>query len=62
MRWGVAERDFSKADGGCTKMAENDKGEVAGARREDASQRDSSMRVPMAKRRQMEQKRVWVDK
>ena len=43
-------------------MAENDKGKAAGARHEDASQLDSSMRVPMAKWRQMEQKRVWVDK
>ena len=27
----------------------------------DVSQQDSSMRVPMAKRRQMERKRMWVD-
>ena len=63
MRGGVLPSEISsRRMGVAQKMAENDKGEVAGARREDASQRDSSMRVPMAKRRQMEQKRVWVDK
>ena len=62
MRGGVLPSEISpRRMGVAQKMAENDKGEAAEARREDVSQRDSSMRVSMVKRRQTERKRMWLD-